>query len=551
MNRRRRGAARSEAGFTLIELLGVTTILGVISAVALVSLGNFFNNTSACTTDAKTVATAEDTAFASEGTYLSEQALVDHGYMKNLSGSYDVNLDGGSRYSLVPQSGSSCTAADAVGVVTTSSTTTTTTVPATDTTPPQVVSITRTGPSPISQNSVSWTVTFSESVTGVNTADFALANSGLSGSPAITIVSGSGATYTITASTGTGSGSLGLNLVDDDSIKDAAGNRLGGSGTGNGNFTGEVYAIDRTKPTVTINQASGQADPTNVSPINFTVVFSKVVTGFDASDVSVSGGGGSLTVAVSGSGSTYTVAVSGMSVDGAVTATIPADRATDSAGNTNAASTSTDNSVTWQGTPPKVLSIAIKNPSPTNAASVQWTVTFDKSVTGVDSSDFQLVVTGLGGTPTVTGVSGSGTSYIVTVSTGSGDGNLGLNLIDDDSITDSIGNKLGGSGTGNGNFTGSVYAIDHTPPIVTITACSVANGSGKWLASGTRSTTDPLAVTVTVTGPTSDTLTDTAGNSSWSVSNGKKLGSGTYTCTATQADAVGNVGSASRTLVVP
>ena len=33
-------------------------------------------------------------------------------------------------------------------------------------------------------------------------------------------------------------------------------------------------------PTVTINQAAGQADPTNASPINFTVVFSEPVTGF-------------------------------------------------------------------------------------------------------------------------------------------------------------------------------------------------------------------------------------------------------------------------------
>ena len=38
----------------------------------------------------------------------------------------------------------------------------------------------------------------------------------------------------------------------------------------------------RRRPTVTINQAAGQADPTNASPINFTVVFSEAVTGFDA-----------------------------------------------------------------------------------------------------------------------------------------------------------------------------------------------------------------------------------------------------------------------------
>ena len=58
----------------------------------------------------------------------------------------------------------------------------------------------------------------------------------------------------------------------------------GGTGSGNGNFSsvpsGEVYTIDRTAPTVTINQASGQSDPTATSPINFTVVFIEPVSDF-------------------------------------------------------------------------------------------------------------------------------------------------------------------------------------------------------------------------------------------------------------------------------
>ena len=66
-------------------------------------------------------------------------------------------------------------------------------------------------------------------------------------------------------------------------------------------------------PTVTIDQAAGQADPTNASPINFTVVFSETVDGFTGSDVSFSGSTapGTLTAVVSGTGPTYNVAVSG------------------------------------------------------------------------------------------------------------------------------------------------------------------------------------------------------------------------------------------------
>src|SRR6267378_7936306 len=54
-------------------------------------------------------------------------------------------------------------------------------------------------------------------------------------------------------------------------------------------------------PTVTINQAAGQADPTSASPINFTAIFSKPVSGFSGAGVTISGSaGGAKTVTVSG-----------------------------------------------------------------------------------------------------------------------------------------------------------------------------------------------------------------------------------------------------------
>lgn len=120
-----------------------------------------------------------------------------------------------------------------------------------DSTPPTVVSIVRTNGEVTADSSVSWTVTFSESVTGVNAADFALvATGGLSGGT-VTSVTGSGATRTVTASTGSGSGTLGLNLVDDDTILDTVSNRLGGTGAGNGNATGQTYTFDRRAPVLT------------------------------------------------------------------------------------------------------------------------------------------------------------------------------------------------------------------------------------------------------------------------------------------------------------
>ena len=104
-------------------------------------------------------------------------------------------------------------------------------------------------------------------------------------------------------------------------------------------------------PTVTINQAAGQADPASAVPIDFTVVFGEPVSDFTTGEVTLSGTAGATTAVVSGSGTTYTVAVSGMTTGGSVIATVPAGVAKRYAGNPNLASTSTDNTVTYVLTP--------------------------------------------------------------------------------------------------------------------------------------------------------------------------------------------------------
>src|SRR5262249_15296826 len=104
-----------------------------------------------------------------------------------------------------------------------------------------------------------------------------------------------------------------------------------------------TFVYDTVAPTVTINQAAGQVDPTNASPINFTAVFSESVTGFDGSDLTLTGTAGATTAVVTGGPTTYNVAVSGMTGSGTVIATIGAGKAADAATNGNTASASTDN----------------------------------------------------------------------------------------------------------------------------------------------------------------------------------------------------------------
>src|SRR5439155_16139955 len=167
----------------------------------------------------------------------------------------------------------------------------------------------------------------------------ALVQSGGVAGASITDVTGSGATYTVTANTGTGSGSLGLNLNDNDSIVDAGGNSLRASGGGaNGSFTGQVYTIDKTGPSVTINQASTQPDPTGTAPIHFTAVFNEDVLDFGNGDVTITGtAGGTKTASVTDSGNhrTFDIEIGGMTTSGTVTAAIGANVAHDAPGNGN------------------------------------------------------------------------------------------------------------------------------------------------------------------------------------------------------------------------
>jgi hypothetical protein len=105
--------------------------------------------------------------------------------------------------------------------------------------PPFVLSSTRADPNPTSASSVDFTVTFSESVTGVDVSDFALTTTGVTGATVTNVSPSSGAVYTVTVDTGSGSGTLRLDVLDDDSIMDAATNPLSAGFT-----SGESYDVN-------------------------------------------------------------------------------------------------------------------------------------------------------------------------------------------------------------------------------------------------------------------------------------------------------------------
>jgi pectate lyase len=110
---------------------------------------------------------------------------------------------------------------------------------------PIVSSITRTGSATTSATSVSYTVTFSESVTGVDSTDFTVT---ATGSAAGTVASGTpvnGTTYTVAINSISGNGTLRLDLKSSGTgISDAAGNAISGGFT-----AGDTYTIDTVAPT--------------------------------------------------------------------------------------------------------------------------------------------------------------------------------------------------------------------------------------------------------------------------------------------------------------
>jgi len=93
---------------------------------------------------------------------------------------------------------------------------------------PFVQSINRTTPLGPATNaaSVAYTVNFNEPVTGVDPTDFQLATTGTVGTTLTQVAPVTASVYTVTISGITGSGTLGLNLADNGSIRNGAGDRL-------------------------------------------------------------------------------------------------------------------------------------------------------------------------------------------------------------------------------------------------------------------------------------------------------------------------------------
>jgi hypothetical protein len=222
-----------------------------------------------------------------------------------------------------------------------------------------------------------------------------------------------------------------------------------------------AVVYDAVPPAVTINQAVGQADPTNTAPVNFTVVFSESVSDFAAGDVTVTGTApGTKTATVTGSGTTYNVAVNGMTGSGTVIAALAAGVAHDAAGNGNTASASTDNTVTYDVTPPTFSSVAA-SPTLAKLATVV-TITFAASET-LSANPAVTVNTHAAG---YVGKSGNNYTYSYTIQASDADG--------DATIAISGSDPAGNSGSANNT---TALDVDKIVPVISSITSSTANGT--------------------------------------------------------------------------
>ena len=252
--------------------------------------------------------------------------------------------------------------------------------------PPELNSFTRYDPSAVNTNAdlLVFRATFSEPVTNVDTLDFSVTGT-TAGVSSVVLVNSS--VYEVTVSGGdlaALNGTVGLDLSGVQDITDAVGMNLpNGEPT-----TDETYTLDNIAPTVTINQATGQADPENATPIEFTVVFSEEIdiSTFTVDDITQNGtvSASLITwrIADSGDHTTFTLYADRIAENGTVSPSIAANQVTDLAGNGNEESASTDNTVTFSDDvrPTVTINQASGQSDPASTLPIEFAVSFSEPI---------------------------------------------------------------------------------------------------------------------------------------------------------------------------
>ena len=309
-----------------------------------------------------------------------------------------------------------------------------------DTAAPQIRDIVRVDVTPTNATSLRYTVTFDESVTGVDSADFVLAFTGSASGRIASVTRIDGRTYQVLVDNLSGAGNVRLDLnASNTGIADAAGNPI------TGGLEGDAYTIDRIAPTVTSVTVPASGTYTAGSTLDFTVNTDEAVL--------VDSGNGNPRLAITldngrvfyadylssntaGTALTFRLnVVSGMSGNTtfSVGSTIDLNGGSIRDANGNDAQTGLNNvggtnGILVDARAPQPSSIVVDGPVLPTDRSLSFTLTFDEAVSGVDATDFSVL-----GTSSASGVVQSvqridAQTYRIVVGDLRGQGTLSLRL---------------------------------------------------------------------------------------------------------------------------
>ena len=319
---------------------------------------------------------------------------------------------------------------------------------------PSVASVVRSGGASAavssSASALSYTVTFNEAVTGVDTSDFTLTGTGTAAG-SITSVTGAGSTYTVNVNSLSGDGTLRLDLKGS-----GTGIQNGSSvGIASGYTAGSTYTLDHTAPVapstpdMSVGSDSGISSSDNITSnsaptFTGTAEAGSSVTLYDTDGTTVLG-------TATATGGNWSITSSVLS-DGAHTLTA---KATDAVGNISAASVGLALTIDTSFIAP--ASIVVADNSLTVGETSLVTITFGEAVGGFDNTDLTVA----NGTLSAVASSDGGTTWTATFTPTAGLTAASNQIsLDNTGVTDMAGN------VGSGNTTSNNYAIDTVRPIL-------------------------------------------------------------------------------------
>ncbi|WP_277589964.1 Ig-like domain-containing protein [Pseudomonas chlororaphis] len=286
------------------------------------------------------------------------------------------------------------------------------------------------------------TITFSEAISGFTNSDLTVANGTLGALSS----SDGGVTWTATFTPAINiSDSSNQITLNNAGVIDAVGN------TGSGTTDSANYVIDTVRPTATVVVANPMLAVGDTSLV--TITFSKAVSGFDNSDLTVANGTLSA-LSSSDGGITWTATFTPNTnlSDTSNLITLNNSGVSDASGNTGLGSTDSNNYLIDTQRP--TATIVVTNSSLGVGQTSSVTITFSEAVSGFTNSDLTVA----NGTLSALGSSDGGRTWTATLTpTANISDTSNLITLNNSGVSDSFGN------TGAGSTDSNNYAINTVP----------------------------------------------------------------------------------------